>query len=494
MKLFYHIIYLTLFLSVLWPVKAQKRGIAYGYHSPQDMQMLSPNISWWYNWAVVPESAVANDFSDYGFDFVPMTWNGSFDENQLRSFLNTHPETKYLLAFNEPNFIDQANMTPSEVAAQWPRLESIANDFNLEIVGPAVNFCGNCVQENGITYTDPVKYLDDFFAACPNCRVDYIAVHCYMNTVSALQWYTGLFKKYGKPIWLTEFAGWESNGNINNRNDQINFMIGAVDFLEYEPSIFRYSWFIGRTNSGYYTYPYIDLLGSNGQLTELGNIYKLMPIHDPDQIVLLPGIIEAEAYNQMYGILIEKTADQSGFANVGYINAGDWLEYKINVNQAENFDIKFRIASTKNSILNLLVDGTNALTQNISNTGGWQNWFTFTNKLNLSEGIHTIRIQAVTDGFNINWIQIGNVPLSLNDLQKSNIDFDVFPNPGNGIFNIKSSETVENLRISDLSGKQVVLIKCTNTINLESLQKGIYILEALSAGDNIIGTKRILIE
>lgn len=57
-------------------------------------------------------------------------------------------------------------MTPLEAAAEWPRLEAIANEFVLKIVGPAVNFCGNCVTENGTTYNDPFDYLDDSFQAC----------------------------------------------------------------------------------------------------------------------------------------------------------------------------------------------------------------------------------------------------------------------------------------------------------------------------------------
>jgi hypothetical protein len=201
---------------LITPAKSQtkKRGLAYGYHYPEDLQILSPEISWWYNWSVAPENSVAEVYGNYGFEFVPMAWNGNFDEIKLRAFLANHPETKYLLAFNEPNFIDQANMKPSEAASQWPRLEAIADEFNLKIVGPAVNFCGNCVQENGITYTDPVKYLDDFFDACPGCRVDYIAVHCYMNTLSALEWYMGLFKNTGNPFGLLNSRAGSQTGTL----------------------------------------------------------------------------------------------------------------------------------------------------------------------------------------------------------------------------------------------------------------------------------------
>ena len=73
-------------------------------------------------------------------DYVPMTWNGGFDENKIRQYFTDHPGAKYLLGFNEPNFKAQANMTPKQAAEIWPRLEKIAEDFDLELVGPALNY------------------------------------------------------------------------------------------------------------------------------------------------------------------------------------------------------------------------------------------------------------------------------------------------------------------------------------------------------------------
>ena len=327
-----------------------KRGIAYGHHTPQDMEVLSPEVSWWYNWSIKPESTVASVFEEYGFAFIPMTWNDNYNEANLREYLDNYPETRYILAFNEPNFIEQAKMTPTQVAAAWPKLEAIADDYNLEIVSPAVNFCGNCVSENGTTYTDPFDFLDDFFEACPDCRVDHIAVHSYMNTVSALEWFIGEFKRYGKPIWLTEFAGWEENGNIGSVEDQIDYLIGAVNFLENDTSVFRYAWFIGRYD-GIENYPYIDLLGANGELTALGEVYKNMPVRDVNKVFQVPAVIEAEEYNTMNGIQVEKTDDVSGFINVSDIDVGDWLEYQIDVPETADYNLHLSQKETCHSKL-----------------------------------------------------------------------------------------------------------------------------------------------
>lgn len=477
-----------------------KRGLAYGYHSPEDLEALSPHVSWWYNWSETPDNAVADNFSDYGFEFTPMTWNGNYNETKLRNFLSDHPETKYLLAFNEPNFLEQANMTPSEVAAEWPKLEAIADEFNLEIVGPAVNYCGGCVEENGTTYNDPVEYLDDFFDACVDCRVDHIAVHTYVNTIGALEWFIGLFQKYNKPIWLTEFAGWESNGVINNVNDQINFMESALEYLDNEPSVFRYAWFIGRTSGGIDSYPHIDILGANGELTALGEVYAAEPfIRDVNRVTEIPGYVFAEDYNYMEGISLEGTADNYGDKNVGYIDAGDWLDYDINVAEGGTYDLHLRLASTRTATVQILIDDEVTVEQNIDNFGGWQSWNTVSSTIDLPEGHHTMRVLAVTAGFNINWIGIGAEPEPnpdpepdpepvLNTVRIDNQTI-IYPNPGNGLFKIATTTPLIKLSVYDLNGQIVLEQSRSHIIDLRHMNKGVYLLKLLTEKHEIITTK-----
>jgi len=73
----------TLFTSLLFLASSlilgqNKRGLAYGFHSYNDIEALTPEISWWYNWSESPETSVLNNFEDYDYEFVPMTWNGNF--------------------------------------------------------------------------------------------------------------------------------------------------------------------------------------------------------------------------------------------------------------------------------------------------------------------------------------------------------------------------------------------------------------------------------
>ena len=382
--------------------KSDKRGLGFGSHSEADMAALSAGITWWYNWFHQPDAQVADVYQNYGMEFVPMAWNGGFNEQAMRTYLSTHPDVKYVLGWNEPNFIDQANMTPSQAAAEWPRLEAIADEYNLKIVSPAMNFCGNCVTENGTTYYDPVEYFDDFFAACSDCRVDALSVHAYMGTIGALEWYIDLFEKYGKPIWLTEFANWENNPTLD---DQKRFLAQSVDYLENDPRVERYAWFTGRHQGP----PYMALLEKqSGVLTELGQMYINMPVHDPAIYYAVPGRVEAESYTKMQGVRPEPTQDTNGFLNLTEIASGDWVEYQIEVAAGGTFTLTLRVASdSAGGTINVLLDNTSQGTVSFDVTGGVQSWQDVSTSLEMPAGKHTLRL-AVTGGrFGINYLTVG---------------------------------------------------------------------------------------
>ncbi|UOQ72256.1 glycosyl hydrolase [Hymenobacter cellulosilyticus] len=259
------------------PTKSTKRGLAYGYHSAADMQALAPGISWWYNWYSRPEAGVATIYPGLGIDYVPMQWGRDLDGTPFtadRLAANIPAGAKYLLGFNEPNFRSQANLTPTQAAALWPTLQEVARRKNLKLVSPAVNYCGDCVSENGVTYYSPTQYLDAFFAACPTCQVDYIAVHTYVCEERWLRDKIAELKKYNKPIWLTEFSCGDMPASQITLDVQKKYLTDAVNYLENEPAVFRYAWFSGRNNE----IPNINLLApASGQLTELGQLYVSLP-------------------------------------------------------------------------------------------------------------------------------------------------------------------------------------------------------------------------
>ena len=467
--------------------KSTKRGIAFGYHSEADMAAISKGISWWYNWYYQPESSVASVYQNYGMDFVPMAWGKSFNEAGLRAFYTSHPNAKYLLGFNEPNFMSQANMKPTEAAALWPKLEKIARDFGLKIVGPAVNYSGDGVTENGVTYSNPIAYLDAFFAACPNCQVDYIAVHNYMCYSGALSDYINQFKKYNKPIWLTEFACWDQA--TITLDMQKGLVMGAIDFLESEPMVFRYSWFTGDRKGGS---PYLSLFDSqSGNLTELGQLYiNYNPLHDPSSYTPIPARLEAESYSAMSGIAIEATKDISGIVNIGWIDANDWLEYNIDVPTSGEYTISFRISANASTNLELRENNTTIQIVHVAATGGWQSWQTLQTSISLTEGRHKLRIFTTKGMFNLNWLELtssGQPTL----IHQSGLPCQrIYPNPVKDKLVIETGNSPGKTEVSilDLSGRtiatQIFSGKTTRMeIDFSNFKNGSYLVHAKNSGN-----------
>ncbi len=257
--------------------KSTKRGIC-GDATPADLATLAPYVTWYYDWGVEPPAVSQGQLS--GIEWVPMAWNAPAN---LTDFENKIPAgSMFLLGFNEPNFRSQANMTPAQAAAAWPGLEAIAARKGLKLVSPAVNWCGDCVD--GVT-NDPVDWLDKFFAACPGCKVDYIAVHSYAPGSQSLKDYLMKFKKYNKPLWITEFAPWDPPKP--DFEGVVRYMKEAIPILENDPDVYRYSWFATRVSIN----PDISLLGTDGKLTKLGQLYACMAF--PGLSADLPPVVMA---------------------------------------------------------------------------------------------------------------------------------------------------------------------------------------------------------
>jgi hypothetical protein len=125
-------------------------------------------------------------------------------------------------------------------------------------------------------------------------------------------------------------------------------------------------------------------------------------------------LIEAEAYSNSVQLPngevgIQATEDEGGGLNVGWIDAGDWMEYEIEVTEAGNYSVSYRMASESGSSsgVNLLKDGNLVDSVQVPNTGGWQNWQTVTGgNISLETGDYVLRFEAPGGGSNLNWIKL----------------------------------------------------------------------------------------
>ncbi|MDA3862210.1 MAG: glycosyl hydrolase [Melioribacteraceae bacterium] len=257
--------------------KSEKRGLAYNLTNADDLTALKSGVSWWYNWYFKTDAPIGY-YESYQMEFIPMLWgrNNSNDYTEIIDFILDHEEIEYLLVLNEPNLTDQANLTPYDAAVEWVKYEKVVTDLaaqnrTIYLVGPAMTW-GTMTN-----YWDPIIWLDDFYTAYKSInnnrepKIDYLAFHWYDYGLEAQ---LDRLQKYGKKIWITEMANW--NSQINTYAKQAEQMIQMVSLCETREDVFRYAWFIGRGNYPDNKHTYL-FNPTPGELNDLGKLYISLP-------------------------------------------------------------------------------------------------------------------------------------------------------------------------------------------------------------------------
>lgn len=103
---------------------------------------------------------------------------------------------------------------------------------------------------------------------------------------------------------------------------------------------------------------------------------------------------------------IEPTSDIGGGFNVGWIEAGEWLTYSVDIPYDGNYQVVGRVASDldANHSFDLSIDG-QVTTLSFGDTGGWQSWTdVLGDELYLDAGTYEVRLDMGSSGFNLNHV------------------------------------------------------------------------------------------
>ncbi|VXB98832.1 Carbohydrate-binding protein [Flavobacterium sp. 9AF] len=194
-------------------------------------------------------------------------------------------------------------------------------------------------------------------------------------------------------------------------------------------------------------------------------------------------LIQAEDYSAMNGIQTEATTDTGGGLNVGYADTGDWMAYNsINFPTTGAYLIEYRVASAVNGavISSDLNAGAIVLGNvNIPNTGGWQNWQTVSQTVNVNAGTYNFGIFIQNSGVNLNWFRITKVNNALRMTSTSNEKEElltVYPNPAENTLHF--SQSLDNVTIEVADFQRGIYLKLpktdANSLDISNLQPGIY--------------------
>jgi hypothetical protein len=142
--------------------------------------------------------------------------------------------------------------------------------------------------------------------------------------------------------------------------------------------------------------------------------------------LVLPGTIEAENFDNggegvayhdttpgnsggaYRGTDVDIEACSEGGYDVGWIAAGEWLNYTVNVSSAGSYTVGLRVASPNGATLHVGFDTASNVWTSVSipSTGGWQNWTTVNVPVTLGAGVQQMTLMFDTSGVNVNYVNV----------------------------------------------------------------------------------------
>ncbi len=229
------------------PDKVSKAGMAstdYIWGDPSKLSSIG--ATWAYNWSTHPPATTA------GLQWVPMVPNAAALTSKALSSLRLSAKRghlQYLLAFNEPDNVHQADLSPERAAALWPRLEQTG----LQLGSPVTDWVGD-------------GWLARFMAIAHKrkLRVNFIALHYYQdftnpNAVSELRQSLMLIhNRYHLPIWITELGTMDIRAwgyrmsQVPTETLAVTYMRRALGLLNSLSFVKRYAWYtdVCETDAG----------------------------------------------------------------------------------------------------------------------------------------------------------------------------------------------------------------------------------------------------
>jgi hypothetical protein len=266
-----------------------KRGIGSNFRSGSAstlrQALIDLEVSWFYHWwHTGPWEWMDGPYEDLPEDieFVPMVWGNYLwwwgDEplyDEIFAEITASPYT-HLLGFNEPDHMDQSDMSVADAIAMWPDL--MATGKRLGSPSPA----GRNNTVGG--------WLENFMNQCANLgyRVDFICIHIYQDTPNlnyVLDYCEEVYEKYGLPIWITEWslANWD-NLNTTTEAEQVAYFKMVTEALENVPYVERHAWF----SLADWTNPSEGIVWDMGMVDEVTGALTpvgkaMLDLNDPDE-------------------------------------------------------------------------------------------------------------------------------------------------------------------------------------------------------------------
>lgn len=238
-------------------VSAQGAGATYG-----DCERIKKSgLTWFYDWSREPPICGES---------VPMIWG----KNDVGKPIGG--DSEWLLGFNEPELVAQANITPTLGVELWRQVEQAYPDKKLVSPAASISWLTSWWNQYQIAYGEPPR-VDAVAGHCYGAwTVDCAVSKCKLHADSLIVWAEA---RDISEVWITEFAFlpcWPE-GDAGT----LQFMEEMVVYYQALPRVTRWAWF---QNSYHGDEPWafgpacntslVDI--DTGELTAFGTMYSTL--------------------------------------------------------------------------------------------------------------------------------------------------------------------------------------------------------------------------
>ena len=199
---------------------------------------------------------------------------------------------------------------------------------------------------------------------------------------------------------MTEFCAWDPvPGSVTT---QMDYMCTVLNYLEANPNVERYAWFIPRSSAKVDSAPYMQLLTHDypADLTDLGKMYCWFSPMDKNVWLRANRPILASEYVAVANnaMPLRPSTDTEVLQQVGgkglmitNFAAGQQVTYQVYV-PSNTSSIAIRYCGYSNSICEVLVDGQSANYVDMPRNGSSTDWIEASVALPIPAGKHTITL------------------------------------------------------------------------------------------------------
>jgi beta-glucanase (GH16 family) len=206
------------------------------------------------------------------------------------------------------------------------------------------------------------------------------------------------------------------------------------------------------------------------------------------------------------GVDVQKTDDNTGGYNVGWIQPGEWLEYMVYVENNGIYEASYRVSSPSQGAFHLEFNGENRTGYiAVPFTNGWQNWTSVRRNVTLDKGLQVMRFVVDQGEFNINNVTFTLKTLNIegkNKVPGSMKLYQNYPNPFNPTTTITYYLPVASeikLVLYNVSGQRIRILDAglkasglhTVILNAHDLPNGLYFYKLITENEMIV--KKMLV-